>query len=181
MEKEGRNKTLQNFTTKKEKGHPIDQPTGDAFTLKFRHLMTLKGAEYDKVYGEIEGGMNETGRTILRDRNFLLIQEELIKFVRNNQKGLPTVTQLSLMTNLSRVTVGKHLKEMLGGDLEEERKLQHKYLFDVILTMIGRKAIGGDIKFMKLYMDTMIRLEEKDSIKTYIQNQQNNIVVSTEK
>lgn len=174
-------KTLQNFTPKKEvEVKPTEFKEGEV-TEKFKQLLTLKGSEYEKIFKEIEGSINETGRTILRDRNLELIKKELFNFVKTNQLGLPTVSQLSLKTSLSRVTVGKYLKEFMSSELEEERKIQHKALFDIILTNIGRRAINGDMKYAKLYMDTVIKLEEKDSIKMYIQNQQNNIVVSNEK
>lgn len=178
-------KTLQNFTPKKKvspSSPPVSpKPMISPLQQKFNKLLTLKGTEYDELYNEVKDSMSEIGKTILRDRNFLLIQEELLKYIKNNQKGLPTVSLLSTLTKLSRVTVTKHLKEMLSVELEEDRKLQHKYLFDAILTNVGRKAMNGDLKSSKLYLDTILRLEEKDTIKMYVQNQQNNILFSNEK
>ena len=180
MEKKKEKKTLQNFTPKKVEVKPTEFKEGEV-TEKFKQLLTLKGAEYEKIFKEIEGSINETGRTLLRDRNLELIKKELFNFVKTNQLGLPTVSQLSLKTSLSRVTVGKYLKEFMSAELEEERKINHKALFDIILTNIGRKAINGDMKSAKLYMETVIKLEEKDSIKMYVENQQNNIVMSNGK
>ena len=171
-------KGLQNFTVDRNIKPLAQKLTSEEIRSKFARLMTLSGEEYDELFSQIQCSLNDNAIAAVKDRNLLLIQEQIIRYVRNTHNGLPSITLLASLTNLSRVTVTNHLKIILSGDLEADKKAQHRYLFDVILTDIGKRAINGNLKFAKLYLDTIIKLEEKDCIKLYVQNQQNNILVS---
>jgi len=171
--------SLQKFTEENElQRSPV---TGDELKSKFIRLLSLKGEEYTDLYNEIESSLNETGKNILWNNNALIIKQEIVNYINTSNHGLPTATTLALKTQLSRATVTKHLKELYSSSVEEERISQHKHLFDVILTNIGRRANSGDIKCAKLYLETMVKVMEKESIQTYIQNQQNNFIMKDEK
>lgn len=164
-----------------KKVNGVKQIVGEELKSKFMKLLSLRGEEYNQLYAEIESSLNETGKSILWNNNAMIIKQEIVKFAREGGQGMPTATTLALKTKLSRTTIVKHLKEMYSGEVEEERISQHKHLLDVILTNIGRRALAGDLKCTKLYVEMVVKLMERDALKSYFQNQQNNFYLNGSK
>ncbi len=184
---------LQNFTlnseleiqskTEQNKVNPdlLSKEDKEILRTKYTRLLSTKGVEHDYIFNQINHFLTDDEISYVKERNLLLIHDEINKYIKMNQHGMPTVTKLAILTGLSRVTITKYLKEIFNSELETHKKILHKNMFDVILTNVAKKAMSGDLPSAKLYMDTMIKLDEKESITMYIKNQQNNIVVNPEK
>ena len=106
--------------------------------------------------------MTQNDTIVRSDRasNQALITEALASFKTAN-KRLPTQEELAERTGLSRTTIQRRLRDIDFGEAVAPLRL---YLQDVLLT-ITEKALAGDMRAAKLYLQVGWGWSEKDPSK----------------
>ena len=106
--------------------------------------------------------MTQNDTTLRSDRasNQALITEALASF-KNTNKRLPTQEELAERTGLSRTTIQRRLRDIDFGEAVAPLRL---YLQDVLLT-ITEKALAGDMRAAKLFLQVSYGWTEKDPSK----------------
>lgn len=119
--------------------------------------------------GEIDKYANRVERVleVMGDSTFLLTQfkrdrwyinEGLIKtYIHNtlvNKRYLPTNTQISDATGLSRVTVNKHIKENNLSDYKADEREKYRILNSTALNQLYYLAFqNADVKALKMFIE----------------------------
>lgn len=69
--------------------------------------------------------------------------------------SFPWLTDLCSMTNLSRQTISKHLREFELGEHQKEEFQLLNPLFIELLSVLHKKGMEGDIAAIKLLAETL--------------------------
>lgn len=83
-----------------------------------------------------------------------ILNENLAKNIINE----PTVAEISRRTNISRVTIYKHLENFNLPDLTLIKKLKS----NSVLNALVKKASSGDVQAIKLYTQLFLNWSEKN-------------------
>jgi hypothetical protein len=86
---------------------------------------------------------------------------------------MPTIKEISEETQLSRVTVTKHLKLYYDSEIYRAKEHMYKFLREKLLIKVYGYAHDGNMRAAKIFMDATYNLNEPG---TKIQNQQNNFI-----
>ena len=134
--------------------------------------LTLAGNDRDKFVDHTEEVLSEGSRNEIWERNHFCILN-VISWQANSQGRIPTIKEICEETQLSRVTVTKHLKEYYESDTYREKENVYKFLREKLITKVYGFAYDGNMRAAKIFMDATANLNDPG---TKIQNQQNNFI-----
>lgn len=143
-------------------------------TKKFNEL---KGDERDKFYRKIEPITSEATKNQLWENNHNRITG-IVSNLMQELGRMPTVTEISLKSELSRQTIHKHFKEYATNAHYLEQVEQFKFMSSKVLAKVFKLAVNGDMRAAKLYLSTMGMNNEPAPKNTLIQNQNNYIQIN---
>jgi hypothetical protein len=152
----------------------------DELAYAIRHkLRYLQGDEYDAFYFKIQGVMTDKFKNVTWDRNHAKIKLIIRQYVLQHRR-MPTVTEIADITQMSRVTISKHLKDFELLDYDKEQTQMLKIMFGELMGQILAKAIAGDFASTKLFAEIMMKSGDNTSTIFKAKNQQNNIIVNNQ-
>jgi len=137
----------------------------------------LKGDERDKFYRKIEPITSEATKNQLWENNHNRITG-IVSNLMQELGRMPTVTEISLKSELSRQTIHKHFKEYATNAHYLEQVEQFKFMSSKVLAKVFKYAVNGDMRAAKLYLSTMGMNNEPAPKNTLIQNQNNYIQIN---
>ncbi|WP_418122476.1 hypothetical protein ACNFU2_17625 [Chryseobacterium sp. PTM-20240506] len=145
-------------------------------------LNTLIGEERENFYNQVEEIMDSRTKNEIWEHNQLNIMWAISSFIRENSR-MPTKTEISTKTDLSRQTVHKHLKEYRNSVYYSEFQEQFSIMSSKVMTTVFQYAINGDMRAAKLYLEAIGALKNTLSLNssnnnTLIQNQNNYIQIN---
>lgn len=143
-------------------------------TKKFNEL---KGDERDKFYRKIEPITSEATKNQLWENNHNRITG-IVSNLMQELGRMPTVTEISLKSELSRQTIHKHFKEYATNAHYLEQVEQFKFMSAKVLAKVFKLAVNGDMRAAKLYLSTMGIFNEPAPKNTLIHNQNNYIQIN---
>jgi hypothetical protein len=137
----------------------------------------LKGDERDKFYRKIEPITSEATKNQLWENNHNRITG-IVSNLMQELGRMPTVTEISSKSELSRQTIHKHFKEYATNAHYLEQVEQFKFMSSKVLAKVFKLAVNGDMRAAKLYLSTMGMNNEPAPKNTLIQNQNNYIQIN---
>jgi len=137
----------------------------------------LKGDERDKFYRKIEPITSEATKNQLWENNHNRITG-IVSNLMQELGRMPTVTEISLKSELSRQTIHKHFKEYATNAHYLEQVEQFKFMSSKVLAKVFKYAVNGDMRAAKLYLSAMGMYNEPAPKNTLIQNQNNYIQIN---
>ncbi|MDC8099637.1 hypothetical protein [Chryseobacterium rhizosphaerae] len=163
-----------------------DQERAELSRILTQKLNTLKGDEKEKLCNQVEEIMDPQTKNEIWEHNHINIMWAISSYIKENGR-MPTKTEISSKTELSRQTVHKHLKEYKSSTYYTEFQQQFEIMQSKIMTMVFQYAINGDMKAAKLYLECIGALKNSLSANsgnninnnTLIQNQNNYIQIGT--
>ncbi|AZA84954.1 hypothetical protein C1637_21990 [Chryseobacterium lactis] len=163
----------------------LDETNKNEFlNIMTQKLNSLKGDELENFCTQIEDIMHPRVKNELWEKNHINIMWGISVLIRENGR-MPTKTEISSKTELSRQTVHKHLKEYKNSIYYTEFQEQFGILQSKIMSSVFQHAIGGDMKAAKLYLECIGALKNTSSANqqshvnnTLIQNQNNMIQIN---
>ena len=84
-------------------------------------------------------------------------------FIRNyliENKGMPSISEISKRINVSRVTVYEHLNEGICGEFYTEKMKEMQYMTLDILQLLYLKLIQGNVMAGKIWLDYMGKMQQ---------------------
>jgi len=146
----------------------------EVLTKKFNEL---KGTERDSFYRKIEPITSEVTKNQLWESNHNRITA-IVSILMQELGRMPTVTEISLKSEISRQTIHKHFKEYATNPNYLEHLEQFKFMSSKVLAKVFKLAVNGDMRAAKLYLNTMGLNNEPAPTNTLIQNQNNYIQIN---
>lgn len=134
--------------------------------------LTLADTDREKFVTNTEEVLSQSSRNEIWERNHECILN-VISWQTNSLGRIPTIKEICDETELSRVTVTKHLKEYYDSNTYREKANCFKFLREKLLMKFYRLAYEGNTKAGKIFMDATSNLTGTPS---KIQNQQNNFI-----
>lgn len=120
------------------------------------------------------GGVKDIKRQDWENNN------QSIKAAIRNQiiekRGFPHINTIAEKTKLSRVTVYKHLEAGLAGDFMDEHLKMYEYLTIDLFQLLYMQAIEGSPAAAKVYIDSMLKVQQMRNPPAPTIRQQNNYV-----
>lgn len=120
----------------------------------------------DKPHHKAE---NERIRRITYDINRNAIMKSISELAQRNNK-IPSQTEITLFTGLSRTTVIKHLSDLSTDQEYKEIKYATAALLPKVLAKLFSLGMAGDVKALKVLLD----FHKHESATMFIRNQNNN-------
>jgi len=143
----------------------LDRLTGEArdeYLKKTDRLLNLPG--------------NENIRHTIWESNHRKITAA-ISNIMNREGVMPSKSTLARETGLSRKCINAHLVEYLDHPLFREQAEQFRFMAPRVLAIVFQRAIDGDMKAAKLYLQAMGgNLGSLTNPGATIHNQQNNFI-----
>jgi len=148
------------------------------FDLLNERINSSMGVERDQLFEKIEAIQNVEMKNQLWEYNHLRITAAISNLMYD--KGImPSATDISGETGLSRQTIHKHLKEYVNHPLFLEQIEQFRFMGSRVLIKIYQFAMEGDMRAMKLYFNIIGGLNNRQATNnTFIQNQNNYIYIN---
>ena len=99
---------------------------------------------------------------------------------------MPIQATIAEKTELSRKCVSRHLDEYRNSDLYAEQMKKLKMMNMTVIEFILSRAVNGDLKAAKMYIDTLSKMEDKEEARITLKQQNNyiqlnGILISEEK
>ena len=161
--------------TKKEKNSFLQMMT--------HKVNNLKGDDLDRFLTQTEEITHPRIKNELWEKNHINIMWAITSLIKENGR-MPTKTEISMKTDLSRQTVHKHLTEYNTSNYYTDFKQQFHIMESKVMTTVFQYAINGDMKAARLYLECIGGLKNISSGKsqnntsnTLIQNQNNYIQI----
>ncbi len=145
----------------------------DQLTAK---LNSLTGDERDEFLEKIDDIIAPITRRQFWESNHIDITNEITLFIQDYGR-MPSKTEISQKTGLSRVTVHKHLKEYITHPIYLEQLEQFKFMNAKLLAKVFQFALRGDIQAAKLFF-SITSGGHKEQPKTLVENQNNYIQIN---
>lgn len=136
-------------------------------------VLTLAGEDREQFLSNTEEILSETTRSEIWERNHNTIMWA-VDFLTRSTGSIPTLTRIAAETQLSRVTVSKHLKEYYNSQTYKDKEGALKCLKEGLLMRMYAQACNGNMKAAKLFLDSCSSPQHQNA--TTVQNQQNNYV-----
>lgn len=152
-------KTVENFTEFK-KNYPDDYEQSINWITEKINEAIRENKEIDKYFNRIENALSllelDDNKIKIAKRERWRVNEGKIKnciHLEITQSGsLPSVTEISENTGLSRVTISKHLTENNLSEFKNEQMESFKILNTNVLQMIYRIGMkNNDVKALKIF------------------------------
>lgn len=137
-------------------------------------LNTTKGPELDRLIEKADAVIPKDIKNQLWEINHAKIQGAITNHIVETN-GMPTKTHIADLTGLSRATIYKHLKEFDTHTLFKEHSKSFKFMAEQILVRVYKKAMQGEIKAMRLYLEATGYIGQNSPIR----NQNNYIQINT--
>lgn len=136
----------------------------------FVEKLNTKGVQKDKILKQMWNVLNDNQKNNVWEFNHEKILCELHNYL-NEEGKMPMIRDLVHLTDLSRQTIHKHLKEYKESILFNDFKEQYRLLHTKVLDVIYKASMQGDIKACKLFLESTGQMIKAN---TYIDKQQNN-------
>jgi hypothetical protein len=134
-------------------------------------VMMLKDRDRDTFLEKIEAVLSDESRRELWERNHTVIIG-CIDYLMRQKNRMPTPTEVSVETGLSRQTIYNHLKAYSGSNDQKEKQQTIAVLRETMIAKVYSLGIDGDMRAAKIFMDSTEPKEPRENIK----NQQNNFI-----
>ena len=188
-------KSLQKLTTTKNKINllmqkkkitktDVDELLGKDDKLKFSQylnnkLRNLKDIERDDFIEQVFEITPDSVKNQLWENNHYIITDAISLLIEESGR-MPTRTQISTKTGLSRQTIGKHLKEYSTHNLYEYQKLKFNFMADRVMSKVFKIAVQdvGNVKAARLYLEVTGCLNNRQVEGTKIKTQNNYIQIN---
>lgn len=186
-----KNKGLQKFTNPSEKVKSLLQSQevtkkqindlskdeyNELFFFVIQKINSLEGIEKLVFGNRFYHAFNKETRNQLWENNHIQITGAIDKLMKEYNR-MPSCTEISVETGLSRSTVNKHLKKFRETDIYQEQTEQFLFMVDSLLARLYKFACQGDMRAAKLFLDLA---GSKKNIRgaTLIENQNNFIQIN---
>lgn len=133
--------------------------------------LTLAGNDRDQFIDNTDDILSNSSRNEIWERNHWAILN-IISWQTMSQGRVPTIKEIAEESQLSRVTVVKHLKEYYQSDTYKEKEHAFRFLREKLLTKVYDYAYYGNMRAAKIFMDATADTEGSGRV----QNQQNNFI-----
>lgn len=140
-------------------------------------LSEAKGAERDKIVKQITPFASDYIKNDLWEYNHTEITIAIATLIQEYGR-MPSQHELHVKTGLSRVTIGKHLKEYTAHPMYLNEMNQFRFLSDKVLAKVFKFAVNGDMRAAKLFLETVNNTQANRSGNTLIKNQNNYIQIN---
>lgn len=138
----------------------------------------LKGRERDDFYTRFESITPDSTKNQLWESNHIQITWAISNFIQEYGR-MPTPTEISNKTELSRQTIHKHLKEFANHPQYLGQIEQFKFMTSKVLAKVFHFALNGDMAAAKLYFNVIGFMSNGAADKnTLIQSQNNYIQIN---
>jgi DNA-binding transcriptional ArsR family regulator len=134
-------------------------------------ILSLAGEDREAFIENTEEAYSEEVRSEIWERNHKIIIQAVDYHYRQEGK-MPSITKIAQTTKLSRVTVGRHLKEYYDSVAYKDKEHQYKFLREALLAKVYDAAYYGDMKAAKIFLEASSPVQPRQKIK----NQQNNFI-----
>lgn len=115
-----------------------------------RRMQLLGGQERDDYQQQIEKLLDEPARREVWESNHAQITTAINNFI-NMHGCIPTKTELSRATGLSRNTIYRHLEEYSSSAHYHNQVEQLKFLSSHMLAQVSKRAFSGDNAATRLF------------------------------
>jgi DNA-binding phage protein len=129
-----------------------------------------------KFYEKVHNAFTDKERYELWEVNHTQILQAMSKYMKE-YNAMPGATDIAKTTGLSRQTVYKHVKEYMTHPVYTDRKVKYKMLMDRVLIEVYHRAIEGDVKAARLYLE-VTGVIDKQTEPPVIKNQTNYIQIN---
>lgn len=193
--KQSNKKSLQNFTNEKievnndlciqtkaaneNKKREVRKRLEGLYETMWEKITNAKGLEFDRLLKIFESSLSPDDKNALWERNSQCVQQELHNYIIT-YKRTPSICELASLTNLSRVTVNKHIRSLKDSNIYKEEIEKHKILMGKIMSQLYVLSMKGNVKAARLYAEIISKEDEKDKLVTYIKKQQNNFIMNNQ-
>jgi hypothetical protein len=165
--------------TKRDADALSPEESKELFDIITRLFNELTGEDKDEFEFKIEPLLQPETKRQVWEQNHLKI---VLAIQQNIQKygTMPTRTQLAEETGISRKSIQHHVKEYEKNTNYADQQQQHKFMGSQLLSIVLKKAMGGDMGAAKLYF-SMISPKAETPVtgkRTLVQNQNNYIQVN---
>lgn len=142
---------------------------------KLKHGDRFGREEYLRSAEKYENVLELKSRNRRWDSNHSRIQKE-IRYYLENWGRIPSMSELSSETDLSRQTISKHLEDFELGDYNKEQMQIFNILFNDLLVVLYQKGMDKDISAIKLYAEILEKRNVGNNT-INIKNQQINVIL----
>jgi hypothetical protein len=138
----------------------------------------LKGISRDRFYKKIESIIPEEGKNNIWESNHIRITAAISNLMQEYGR-MPSTSEISENTDLSRQTIHKHLKEYGVHPIFLNEIEKFQFMTSKVLAKVFKFAVNGDMRAAKLYFNVIGNLNQaQSSNNTLIQNQNNYIQIN---
>jgi len=148
-----------------------------AYKIMNDKINALKGEERDKFVEQFKEAWDISTHNQLWESNHIQITGAISRLIQD-YKRMPSNSEISQHTGLSRQTVHKHLKEYVTNPLYLEQMEQFKFMTSRVLATVYSYAIAGDMRAAKLYFRVAVNPSTDDRRELLIQSQNNFIQIN---
>jgi DNA-binding phage protein len=158
------------------------QPLSEAEKRRFdnvlsSHLSKLTGVKRDEFLNKIEDITSDDTKNQLWESNHIVILNTISIFMQDYAR-MPSVVEIATKTGLSRQTVNKHLDSFKSHPLHKQQIERFRLMSSAVLAKVYQHAMSGNIKAARLYFSVMGMLDNDETNKTQIENQNNYIQIN---
>ncbi|MEC5173907.1 hypothetical protein [Chryseobacterium nepalense] len=161
-----------------------DEELKEFYNVLIEQLQTLKGDEKEVFCNKIQEILLPRTKNELWEYNHNVIIQGISSFISEYGR-MPSKTQLSHRTQLSRQTIYKHLKDYKNSAYYAELQQQFNIMQSQVMATVLRHAVNGDMRAAKLYLESIGALRNSAQSNsgnninnnTLIQNQNNYIEI----
>jgi hypothetical protein len=137
-------------------------------------MNTLAQEDRDLFLNKIDDALANDNKRDLWEQNHFRILGSIDKITRKYNR-FPSRSELSRDTGLSRVTIGKHLKQYLNSEAYQEKREEYIIMREALLARVYKLAVDhDDTRATKLFLEATAQMEQPANVN--IRNQQNNFI-----
>ncbi len=140
-------------------------------------LNETKGIEKEKLLEKIDDVITTETKNQLWENNHNTITWAIATLMQDYGR-MPSKTEISNKTELSRQTVHKHLKEYVNHSEYLEQIEQFRFMTSKVLAKVYQFAVNGDMRAAKLYFQIIGNEQINLSNNRQIKNQTNYIQIN---
>ena len=142
-----------------------------------KRINKTKGIEKEQFLEKIDNVITMETRNQLWENNHSSITWAIATLMQDYGR-MPTKTEISNKTELSRQTVHKHLKEYVNHSEYLEQIEQFRFMTSKVLAKVYQFAVNGDIRAAKLYFEIIGNEQINLTNNRQIKNQTNYIQIN---
>lgn len=142
-----------------------------------KRLNETKGIEKEKLLEKIDDVITTDTKNQLWENNHNSITWAIATLMQDYGR-MPSKTEISNKTELSRQTVHKHLKEYVNHSEYLEQIEQFRFMTSKVLAKVYQFAVNGDMRAAKLYFQIIGNEQINLSNNRQIKNQTNYIQIN---